>query len=350
MKERSSMQQLFEYAGKYKYLTISSWVLSALSALAALIPFYYIWKIIQEVLRVSPEFSKAEGVSHYGWMAVLSATVSMLIYIGALMCSHIAAFHVQTKIRITAMEHILTLPLGFLDSEGTGRIRKIVNESSEATETYLAHQLPDRAGALATPFGLLVLLLVFDWRLGLLSLIPVILAFLIMGMMTGNKMKKKMEEYQNSLGEMSNEAVEYVRGIPVVKTFGQSVFSFKRFKASIDNYEKWVISYTKDLRIPMVCYTTIINAVFAVLIGAAFAFGGYGADSAFLLNLMFYIIITPIITVTLNKIMFSSEEAMIVEDALKRINSIMERKPFSVSSRPQEPADSSITFKNVSFC
>ncbi len=350
MKARSSIQQLFEYAGKYKYLTISSWVLSALSALAALIPFYYIWKIIQEVLRVSPDFSKAEGVSHYGWMAVLSATVSMLIYIGALMCSHIAAFHVQTKIRITAMEHILTLPLGFLDSEGTGRIRKIVNESSEATETYLAHQLPDRAGALATPFGLLVLLLVFDWRLGLLSLIPVILAFLIMGMMTGNKMKKKMEEYQNSLGEMSNEAVEYVRGIPVVKTFGQSVFSFKRFKASIDNYEKWVISYTKDLRIPMVCYTTIINAVFAVLIGAAFAFGGNGADSVFLLNLMFYIIITPIITVTLNKIMFSSEEAMIVEDAMKRINSIMERKPFSVSSRPQEPADSSITFKNVSFC
>lgn len=349
MKKRSTMQQLFEYAGKYKYLTISSWVLSAASAFAALIPFYYIWKIIQEVLRVSPDFSRAEGVSHCGWMAVLSATVSMLIYIGALMCSHIAAFHVQTKIRITAMEHILTLPLGFLDSEGTGRIRKIVNESSEATETYLAHQLPDRAGALATPFGLLVLLLVFDWRLGLLSLIPVVLAFLIMGMMTGNKMKKKMEEYQNALGEMSNEAVEYVRGIPVVKTFGQSVFSFKRFKTSIDNYEKWVISYTKDMRIPMVCYTTIINAVFAVLIGAAFAFGGNAADSAFLLNLMFYIIITPIITVTLNKIMFSSEEAMIVEDALKRINSIMEREPFSVSRRPQEPADTSITFKNVSF-
>lgn len=349
MKKKSSMQRLFEYAGKYRYLTIASWILSAVSAFIALVPFYYIFRIIKEVLNVAPEFSKAKDLSRYGWMAVAFSIAFMLIYIGGLMCSHIAAFHVQAEMRTQTMQHIMKLPMGFLDREGSGKIRKIVNESSAATETYLAHQLPDRAGAMATPIGLLVLLLVFDWRLGLLSLIPVVAAFAMMSAMTGKRMKDKMQQYQNSLEDMSNEAVEYVRGIPVVKTFGQSVFSFKRFKASIENYEKWVIAYTKDLRIPMVCYTTMINAVFAVLIAAAFLWGNGGGDNEFLLNLIFYIIITPIITVTLNKIMFSSENSMIVEDALKRIDSIMDRKPLSESDSPRKPVDASITIENVHF-
>ena len=226
------------------------------------------------------------------------------------------------------------------------QIRKIINESSEATETYLAHQLPDQTGAYATPVGLLVLLLVFDWRLGLLSLIPVVAAFLIMGSMTGEKMRQKMKEYQNALEEMSSEAVEYVRGIPVVKTFGQSVFSFKRFQTSIKNYEKWTISYTKDLRMPMVLYTTIINAVFSVLIATAFFFT---ASDAYLLNLLFYIIITPIITVTLNKIMFASENQMIVSDALERIDGILNRQPLPETKDGRAMKDSSVTFENVSF-
>lgn len=270
IKKESALQRLLIYAGNFKYLTIASWILSAVSAFTALIPFYCIWKIIQEVLNAAPDFSKAQNLGYYGWMAVGFAVFAMFIYICALMCSHIAAFRVQANMRIETMHHIMKLPLGFLETEGSGKIRKIVSDSSAATETYLAHQLPDRAVALATPFGLLVLLLAFDWRLGLLSLIPVILAFVIMGMMTGTNMKLKMQEYQNSLEDMSNEAVEYVRGIPVVKTFGQSVFSFKRFKVAIDNYEKWVISYTKDLRMPMVLYTTAINAIFAILIAATF--------------------------------------------------------------------------------
>lgn len=200
------------------------------------------------------------------------------------------------------MHHIATLPLGFMDGIGSGKMRKNVNEASAATETYLAHQLPDSAGAMATPIGLIALLLFFDWRLGLLSLVPVILAFLIMSSMTGSKMKKKMEEYQNALDNMSNEAVEYVRGIPVVKTFGQSVFSFKKFKGSIDEYEKWVISYTKDMMLPMMGYTTIINAVFAVLIAAAMIFTSSGVTTSFFVDLLFYVIITPVITVTLTKI------------------------------------------------
>lgn len=346
MKKQSSLARLFAYAGNYKYLTILSWILSVISAWIALVPFYYIWKIIREVLNAAPEYSQVEHLSSYGWSAVLSALLSMVIYIGALMCSHIAAFRVQANMRSEMMHHIVTLPLGFMDSEGSGKIRKTVNECSAATEAYLAHQLPDQAGAYATPVGLLVLLLVFDWRLGLLSLIPVGLAFLIMGSMIGKKMEQKMKEYQNALEEMSSEAVEYVRGIPVVKTFGQSVFSFKRFRTSIEKYEKWTIAYTEDLRIPMVAYTTIINAVFTILIAAAFFFT---ASNTFLLNLLFYIIITPIITVTLNKIMFSSENKMIVADALARVDGIMDRRPLEESGREEHPKDHSIIFERVSF-
>lgn len=349
MKKQSDLSKLFDYAGKYKYLTILSWILSAISALVALLPFVYIWRIIKEVLDVSPNFGEAQHLGQYGWMAVLFAVVSMLIYIGGLLCSHLAAFRVQANIRIKAMHHIVSLPLGCVDSVGSGKMRKTVNESSAATETYLAHQLPDKAGALATPVGLLVMLLVFDWRLGLLSLVPIVIAFLIMSAMTGKRMAERMKRYQNSLDQMSNEAVEYVRGISVVKTFGQSVFSFKRFKAAIDNYQKWVISYTKDLRIPMLFYTTIINSVFAVLIAAALFFTAGGVTNAFLLNLIYYIIITPVITLTLTKIMYASENEMIVADAMERIDSIMDMQPLPEDDHPLHPKDNSVVLQNVTF-
>lgn len=345
-------KRLFEYADNYKYLTIASWVLATVSAFIALVPFYYIWRLIKEVIRVSPDFDRAQNLSAYGWCAVESAVLAMLIYMGGLICSHLAAFHVQATMRSRLMRHIMSLPLGFMDKDGSGKVRKIVNESSAATETYLAHQLPDKCVATATPIGLVVLLLVFDWRLGLLSLIPVVLGFAIMSTMMGANMKKKMEEYQNALEEMSSEAVEYVRGIPVVKTFGQSVFSFKRFRDSIKKYEKWTIAYTKDLRIPMMGLTTAINSVFAILIAATFWLGGVksgSADGTFLLNLMFYIIITPIITVTMTKMMYAGENVMIVEDALNRIDGLLEKKPLPQSVNPAKPQDASISFKNVSY-
>ena len=345
-------KRLFEYTENYKYLTIASWVLATVSAFIALVPFYYIWRLIKEVIRVSPDFDRAQNLSAYGWCAVGSAVFAMLIYMGGLICSHLAAFHVQATMRSRLMRHIMSLPLGSMDEDGSGKVRKIINESSAATETYLAHQLPDKCVATATPIGLVVLLLVFDWRLGLLSLIPVVLGFAIMSTMMGANMKKKMEEYQNALEEMSSEAVEYVRGIPVVKTFGQSVFSFKRFRDSIKKYEKWTIAYTKNLRIPMMGLTTAINSVFAILIAATFWLGGVksgSADGTFLLNLMFYIIITPIITVTMTKMMYAGENVMIVEDALNRIDGLLEKKPLPQSVNPEKPQDASISFKNVSY-
>ena len=349
MKKESNLKRLLRYAGGYKYLTIASWILSALSALVALLPFVYIWKVIKEVLDAAPNYGDVQDLSHNGWMAVVFAVAAILIYIAALICSHLAAFRVQANMRMRAMHHIVTLPMGFMDGIGSGKVRKTVYESSAATETYLAHQLPDKANALATPVGLIVLLLVFDWRLGLLSLLPIAAAFVIMSVMTGKRMAKKMEEYNNALGQMAGEAVEYVRGISVVKTFGQSVFSFRRFKEAIDNYEKWVIAYTKDLRFPMMCYTTLVNGIFAVLVAAALVMTSGGVTNEFLLNLMYYIIITPIITLTLTKIMYASENKLIVADAMSRINSILEMEPLPETDHPKHPKDNSVELSGVSF-
>ncbi len=349
MKKQSNLSILLSYAGNHKFLTYASWILSAISALLALVPFLYIWRIISEILNTSSDFAYSKSLTHYGWMAVLFAVISILVYISALMCSHISAFRVAANIRIKAMAHIVKMPLGAAEKFGSGKLRKIVNESSAATENYLAHQLPDKWGAIATPVGLLALLFVFDWRLGLLSLIPVILGFLIMMSMTGSKMLQKMKEYQNALDDMSNEAVEYVRGIPVVKTFGQTIFTFKKFKNSIDSYKTWVIAYTKQLRLPMLFYTTAINSVFAFLIAAAFFFAHSGATYEFLLNLIFYIVITPVISLTLTRIMFQSENEMIVDDALSRINAIFNTAPLSQAEKPAEPLDASVRLENVTF-
>lgn len=349
MKKQSNLSRLLAYAGKHKYLTYASWILSAAGALMALVPYWYIWRIMKEALETAPNFSQAKNLTYNGWMAVLCAVLAVLVYIAGLMCSHMGAFRIATNLRIQTMRHIVKLPLGFAESFGSGKLRKIVNESSAATETYLAHQLPDRAGAIATPCGLLVLLFSFDWRLGLLSLVPVLLGFLIMMSMTGANMQQKMKEYQNALDDMSNEAVEYIRGIPVVKTFGQTIFSFKKFKDSIDRYQKWVIAYTKQLRAPMMFYTAAINGVFAFLIAGGLLFTQNGVTSGFLLNLIFYIIITPIISVTLTKIMFQSENAMIVDDALQRIDSVLNLQPLAEAARPQAPQGSSVELEHVRF-
>lgn len=349
MKKQSNLSRLMSYAGRHKILTYLSWILSVISALLALVPFWYIWRIIHDILEVSPDFSRAYSITHYGWQAVGFAVISVIVYIAALMCSHISAFRVASNIRKELMRHITALPLGVTEKYGSGKLRRIVNTSSSATENYLAHRLPDKAGAVAIPAGLLFLLVVFDWRLGLLSLIPVVLGFLIMMKMTGKNMEQKMEEYQNALSDMSNEAVEYVRGIPVVKTFGQTIFSFKRFKGTIDNYEKWVIAYTKALRLPMMFYTTAINGVFAFLIAGGIIFARGGVTDTLLLNLIFYIIITPVIGTTLTKIMFMSEDAMIVNDAINRIDEVLKEKPLPECRKVQEPFNYSITLEEVSY-
>lgn len=348
-KEEGLLKQLFVFAGSFKYLSILSVILAAVSAFIALVPFYYIWRIMKEVIRVKLDFAKAEGIAAYGWYAVGFALAGMLLYIAALMCSHIAAFRVQASMRKIMMEHIMKLPLGFIESEGSGKIRKIVVESSAATETYLAHNLPDKAVSVATPVGLIALLLVFDWRLGLICLIPAVLGFLFMGSMMGKEMENSMKEYQNSLETMSAEAVEYVRGIPVVKTFGQTIFSFKRFKDSIDKYEKWTLDYTKKMMKPMIAFTTAVNSTFAFIVAAAYLFGGHGISGSLGLNLFFYIIITPILTTTLMKLAYAGEAQLQVKDALMRMKGLMDRQPLPEPQQGKLPKNSALSLENVSF-
>ena len=345
-KKEKLLPQLLAYAGKRKVLTYLSMGIVGISQLLALTPFLYIWAILQDVIA-----GDNSRIAHYGWMAVAFAVASIIVYFCGLMCSHLAAFRIAANMRKALMRHIMSLPIGFLDTLGSGKVRKWVQESTQSTETYLAHQLPDKAGMYATMLGLAVLMFLFDWRMGLLCLATVALSLIVMlGMMIGPTLKTKMGEYNKALDSMSNEAVEYVRGIPVVKTFGQSVFSFKRFKASIDQYQKWVIAYTLDLRLPMVLYTTLVNSCFSVLIGLTLFVAKDGeVDGHFLLNLLYYIIVTPAIAVTLNRLMFASENEMIVAEALSKTNRILAIAPLSVPSDAKRPENNELVLHNVRF-
>ena len=345
-KKEKLLPQLLAYAGKRKVLTYLSMGIVGISQLLALTPFLYIWAILRDVIA-----GDNSRIAHYGWMAVAFAVASIIVYFCGLMCSHLAAFRIAANMRKALMRHIMSLPIGFLDTLGSGKVRKWVQESTQSTETYLAHQLPDKAGMYATMLGLAVLMFLFDWRMGLLCLGTVALSLIVMvSMMIGPTLKTKMGEYNKALDSMSNEAVEYVRGIPVVKTFGQSVFSFKRFKASIDQYQKWVIAYTLDLRLPMVLYTTLVNSCFSVLIGMTLFVAKDGeVDGHFLLNLLYYIIVTPAIAVTLNRLMFASENEMIVAEALSKTNRILAIAPLSVPSDAKRPENNELVLHNVRF-
>lgn len=348
--KNKNLQELMQYSGKYKIFTYLSLILSGISSIIALIPFVYIWKIIKEVIEVMPNFQNATNIIKNGWMAVIFAVLSMAIYFIGLICSHMSAFRVATNIRKKAMKHITEIPIGKIDEIGTGKLRKIVNESAAGTETYLAHQLPDMVGAIVTPICMLVFLFVFDWKLGLVSLIPTGIGFFAMSKMMGKQMAEDIAKYQNSLEVMNNEAVEYVRGMPVVKTFGQSVYTFKKFKKSIEDYDNFCMAYTKKARKPMIEFQVSINCIFAFLIAVTLFVVGRGTISqSFLLNLLFYIIYTPILTTTLTKVMFMSENTMLVTDCINRINSIFEIKPLSESKENIKPKDNSIELKNVKF-
>ena len=345
-KKKPILQPLLAYAGKRKVLTYLSMVISGVSQLLALVPFLYIWAILRDV--IAGDYSR---IAHYGWLAVAFAIATIVVYFGALMCSHLAAFRIAANMRKALMRHIMTLPIGFLDTLGSGKVRKWVQESTQSTETYLAHQLPDKAGMYATVAGLAVLMFLFDWRMGLLCLGTVLMAIIVMvSLMTGPTLRRKLGEYNKALDAMAGEAVEYVRGIPVVKTFGQSVFSFKRFKESIDQYKQWVIAYTIDLRRPMTLYTTLVNASFAVLIALTLVVVKNGTYSPeFLLNLLYYIIVTPAIAVTLNRIMFASENQMIVAEALDKTGRILAIDPLADPSDAMLPEDNEIQLKDVRF-
>ena len=339
------MKLIRGYAGGHASLITLGRCLAAVSAVMTLIPYYELWKIIS----IAVEGEDTGRITFYAWTAVALIVGALLVYIAALFCTHIAAFRVQANMRSSLMRRILTLPLGVFDEDGTGKIRRIVNDSTAATETFIAHILPDKMVAAVTPVGLLVLVFAFNWKIGLICMIPALIGFMCMMSMMGKGMQEKMKEYQDALETMNSEATEYVRGIPVVKTFGQTVHSFKRFKACIDGYGKWTTDYTLALRFPMTGFMTCINAIFAFIVIAAFVVTKDGVENADILNIMYYIIITPLITVALTKIAYSGEAEMNLIDALKRVDRIMELEPLADGMTGQLPKDSGIELKSVSY-
>ena len=339
------MKLIRNYAGGHKNLILIGRVLAGVSGVMTLIPFYELWKII----KIAVEGQDPDLITGHAWLAVGLIIGALLVYILALLCTHIAAFRVQANMRSALMRRIITLPLGVFDEDGTGKIRRIVNDSTAATETYIAHNLADNTVAAVTPVGLIVLVLAFNWKIGLICVIPAIIGFCFMMTMMGKNMQEKMGEYQSALEVMSSEATEYVRGIPVVKTFGQTVHSFARFKKSIDDFGKWSTDYTLMLRKPMIAFMTCINAIFLALVVSAFLITGDGIANADILNVMYYIIVTPLITVALTKVAYSGEAEMTLIDALKRVDQVLAIEPLPESKSSLSAKDSSIELEHVSY-
>ncbi len=348
--QKEARRGLFSYAGKYKALSVCACILSGISAVLVLMPFICIWQVVREIFAVLPDVGQAQNLSYYGWMAVGFALAGIIVYFAALMCSHLAAFRTARNMRSEALHHIVRLPLGYFNQNSSGRLRRIIDESAGQTEGFLAHMLPDLAGAIVTPFAMLAILLVFDWRLGLVSLVPMVIGFIILTRMMGTSMNTSMQQYQNALEDMNSEAVEYVRGIPVVKTFQQSVYSFKNFHAAIKRYSAWAVDYTLKCRIPMCGFTVSVNGVFAFLIPAGILLIASAVDyKTFLLNFIFYILFTPIVTVMMTRIMFSGENALMARDAARRIETILLEKPLEEPETPVKPRGAGIVFDQVRF-
>lgn len=341
--------RLLNYSGNYKYLTIVGMFLSALSAICLLVPFVYIWDVVNALLAVAPDFTKAQNLDVYAINAFTFAVLGIILNFFGLMGTHLSAFKNEKNMKDAAIKHLLKLPLGYFSNHTSGGLRKIIDYSTAKTEIFLAHQLFDLTGAIVTPIIFLILLFSFDWRLGLICLIPIILCFVFMYPMFSKESRNSMEKYEKYLEEMNGEAVEYVRGIPVTKAFQQSIYSFKNFINAIKNYGKFSVEYSMSTHIPMTAFTVSINGFFALLIPAGILLAGSVVDVKFFANFMFYIIFTPICAVMMMKIMTVSQDWMLASCALDSIEAILNENPLVDPINPQKPKNHSIEFEGVYF-
>lgn len=341
--------RLLNYSGNYKYLSILGMILSALSAICLLIPFIYIWDVVNALLTVAPNFSQAQNIDTYAFNAFAFAIAGIVLNFFGLMGTHLSAFRNEKNMKDAAVSHLLKLPLGYFSNHTSGGLRKVIDFSTSKTETFLAHQLFDLTGAIVTPIAFLILLFSFDWLLGLICLIPIILCFIFMYPMFSAESQNIMVQYQTYLEKMNAEAVEYVRGIPVTKAFQQSVYSFKNFIDAIKNYAKFSANYSLSTQLPMTAFTVSINGFFALLIPAGILLAGSVVDKKFLADFMFYVIFTPICAVMMNKIMTVSQDWMLASHALEGIEEILAEKPLVETDNPQKPKNHSIEFEGVYF-
>lgn len=335
--------------GKRKVLLPAAMLLSALSALAGMLPYILIWLIVRELLEHG-EITSSGNVVTYAWWAAGMAVASIVLYFAALMSSHLAAFRVESNLRKEAMRQIVRMPLGFLDINTSGRIRKIIDDNAGVTHSFLAHQLPDLAATFLVPLVAAILIFVFDWILGLACIVPVIIAMLVMGFMMNAEGRQFMKSYMTSLEEMNTEAVEYVRGIPVVKVFQQTIYSFKNFHRCIMNYNKMVFGYTRMWEKPMSLYTVIINGFVFFLAPLAILLIGYSGNYAsVLLNFFLFVLITPVFSQSIMKSMYLNQALGQASEAIGRLENLVAYEHLTVVEHPQPVKEFSIQFEKVSF-
>lgn len=335
--------------GKRKVLLPASMLLSTLSALAGMLPYILIWLIVRELLEHG-EITSSGNVVTYAWWAAGMAVASIVLYFAALMSSHLAAFRVESNLRKEAMRQIVRMPLGFLDINTSGRIRKIIDDNAGVTHSFLAHQLPDLAATFLVPLVAAILIFVFDWILGLACIVPVIIAMLVMGFMMNAEGRQFMKSYMTSLEEMNTEAVEYVRGIPVVKVFQQTIYSFKNFHRCIMNYNKMVFGYTRMWEKPMSLYTVIINGFVFFLAPLAILLIGYSGNYAsVLLNFFLFVLITPVFSQSIMKSMYLNQALGQASEAIGRLENLVAYEHLTVVEHPQPVKEFSIQFEKVSF-
>ena len=355
MKKNSEISRMFAYAGNRHWLTILGMVLAGISTVLSMIPFVCIWFVVRDLLNAlaAGDMSLAAHSGAFAWWAVGFSVLSILLYFLALCCSHLAAFRTASNMRKAALHHIVTLPLGYFSQNASGRLRKIIDDNAGLTEDFLAHQLPDLTGAVVMPIAVLVLIFTFDWWLGLCCLVPLAISFFCMKQMMGGDNAHFMEGYMTALETMNKEAVEYIRGIPVVKVFQQTVYSFKNFHAAIEEYEKYASGYALKCRIPLTGFNVALNGTFILLIPVAcIILSGVIGQAVYqdvLLDFLFYSLFTPICTTMMNRVMFAGEQLMAAKSAVNRIEGVLKEQPLAEAEQPQQPKDASVAFENVSF-
>ena len=358
--KNGELSRMFGYAGKFHVLTVLGCVLSGISTILSMLPFVCIWLVIRDLIQAfaAGDISLATGSAHYAWMAVVFAAASILIYFIALNCTHLAAFRTATNMRKSAIHHIVTLPLGYFSQNASGRLRKIIDDNAGLTEGFLAHQLPDLTGysgsvAAVMPVAVIILIFLFDWRLGICCLIPMGSSVIFLKQMMGGDNAQFMGKYMTALETMNKEAVEYIRGIPVVKVFQQTIYSFKNFHAAIEEYEKFASGYALKCRIPLTGFTVTLNGTFVLLIPVAMLIlsgvSGQAAYENVVLDFLFYSLFTPVCATMMNRIMFASEQLMAAKSAVSQVDEILQEQPLKEPEQPLIPADASIVFSDVSF-
>ena len=354
-KKNAELSQMFKFAGNRHWLTIAGCVLEGISTVLSMIPFVCIWFVVRDIVNamIRGDQSLAIASGHYAWLAVAFSLVSIFLYFLALCCSHLAAFRTATNMKKEAMHHIVMLPLGYFSQNASGRLRKIIDDNAGLTEGFLAHQLPDLTGAVVMPIAVIILLFVFDWRLGICCMVPLVISVFFLKKMMGGENANFMSGYMSALENMNKEAVEFVRGIPVVKVFQQTVYSFKNFRAAIEEYKKYASGYAICCRIPLTGFNVTLNGTFILLIPVAmmiFAGTSGQADTQKLFfDFLFYSLFTPICTTMMNRIMFASEQLMAAKSAVSRIEAVLQEKPLEEAKAPKMPKDASVVFQDVSF-